>query len=135
MGANDPELQDQEWNVLFERVTGALRRLSETNAFGIEDYWILDDNWGHHRQEIEIRNLNLLRPSVIGSLQALLSDYPDWEIAIGVDVTDRYKGWPEMGVIVRSDEIVDGLQRQYLPQQFQKLIYEGRILKFGAARA
>jgi hypothetical protein len=131
MGADDPELQDREWNILFDRVNETLRRLSEANAFGIEDYWILDDNWGHLRQEIEIRNLNLLKPHIIKSLQSLVSDYPEWEIAIGVDIVGTYKDWPAMGVIVRHDEIVDGLQRQYFPQELQTIAYEGRTQKLG----
>lgn len=134
MNTRDPQLQEQEWITLYERVGDALRRLAQENAFDREDYWILDDNWGRQRHEIEIRNLNLLQPHIIKSLQSLVSDYPEWEISIGVDVVEKYKGWPEMGVIVRHDEIVDGLQRQYLPQELQTIAYEGRIRKLGKNR-
>lgn len=30
-----------------------------------------------------------------------------------------------MGLIIRRDEIVDGLQRGYLPAEFQKVVFEG----------
>jgi hypothetical protein len=133
MKDDDPDLQDQEWNILFDRVSETLHRLSETIGFGDEDYWILNDNWGHQRQEIEIRNLRLLQPFVVEALQALLADYPKWEIAIGIDVVEKFKGWPGMGIIVRSDEIVDGLQRECLPQELQAIAYQGRVRKLGTA--
>jgi hypothetical protein len=129
MNERDIERQEQEWSALFERTNATLQNVSEGG-----DYFILGENWGRHRHEIEIQNLNFLRPVVIKSLQTLLSDYPKWEIAIGVDVVTKYKGWPEMGVIVRSNEIVDGLQREYLPQELQAAVYEGRVRKIGPPR-
>ena len=30
-----------------------------------------------------------------------------------------------MGIFIRADEIVDGLQRQYFPKEFQDLAFEG----------
>jgi len=33
--------------------------------------------------------------------------------------------WPNMGISIRADEIIDGLQRQYFPTEFQDLAYEG----------
>lgn len=133
MNARDIERQEREWHALFERIGETLRGLAEQHAFGRDDYFILDDDWGQRRHEIEIQNLNLLEPSIVKALQALLSGYPEWEIAIGVDVVTKHKGWPAMGVIVRRDEIVDGLQREYLPQELQSTTYEGRVRQLGPA--
>jgi hypothetical protein len=39
-----------------------------------------------------------------------------------------------MGLVIRDDEIVDGLQRQYFPREFQTIKYEGsrqQGLRFG----
>jgi hypothetical protein len=35
------------------------------------------------------------------------------------------KNWPEMGLIVRSHEIVDGLRRDLFPPEYQNIHYEG----------
>jgi hypothetical protein len=36
-----------------------------------------------------------------------------------VDVLQKWGAWPPMGVTIRSQEMIDGLQRQYLPPEFQ----------------
>jgi hypothetical protein len=41
-----------------------------------------------------------------------------------VGLWDHLKDWPNMGISVRADEIVDDLQRQYFPREFQDLAYE-----------
>jgi len=61
---------------------------------------------------------------VIKSLQTLLSTYPNWEIVIAVGSPEK-KNWPPMGLVIRDDEIIDGLQRQYFSNEFQNLEYEG----------
>jgi hypothetical protein len=35
------------------------------------------------------------------------------------------ENWPEMGLIIRGPEIIDGLQRQYFPAEYRNLAYEG----------
>jgi hypothetical protein len=120
----DP-VQDREWQILHDRITETLDRLGRKDAFGNGDYWLVDDNWGWRRHQIEIQNLNLIRPHVITALQRNLSGYPEWCIAAGV-----YPGlqdWPEagMGLIIYDDEIIDELQRRYLPPEFHELHYEG----------
>jgi hypothetical protein len=42
-------------------------------------------------------------------------------VSLGV----RGKHWPEMGLIVRAREIVDGLQKSFFPEEFRSLRYEG----------
>jgi hypothetical protein len=34
-------------------------------------------------------------------------------------------GWPQMGLIVRSHEIIDGLQRQFFPAELKTIQYDG----------
>ena len=58
-------------------------------------------------------------------LQRQLSDYPRWEIRVGVDTVKFDRKWPGMGLIVYSDQILDELQRNYLPPEFRNLRYEG----------
>lgn len=46
-------------------------------------------------------------------------------IVIAVYVPAVGKTWPDMGLTIRKNEIVDGLQRNHFPPEFQALHYEG----------
>lgn len=73
-----------------------------------------------------IHNLELLRQQpVVSALQQLLQELPGWQIDLMVGLWDHLKDWPNMGISIRTGEIVDALQRQYFPQEFQDLAYEG----------
>lgn len=66
-----------------------------------------------------------MQPHIVKSLQALLADYPEWEITVRVDVPGKEKSWPGMGPIIACDEIIDELRREYLPPEFRTFIYDG----------
>jgi hypothetical protein len=72
---------------------------------------------------ISVGYLDLLTPSVIKRLQAAMKDFPGWEIVYSVAVSDV--DWPAMGLYIRQDIIIDGLQRQYFPPEYQGIRYEG----------
>jgi hypothetical protein len=72
---------------------------------------------------IKVSHLRLLDPEVIETLQHALSSYPRWEIAYTVDMAG--KDWPEMGLLIRKDSIIDGLLRRYFPPEYQSITYEG----------
>ena len=42
-----------------------------------------------------------------------------------VDVVGKEKEWPAMGLIIHDDEIIDDLKRDFLPEEFRSIIYEG----------
>jgi hypothetical protein len=115
--------QEREWQILQDRIIRLLQKFGRRDAFGQGDYWLLDENWGRHRQELEIQNLSLLQPHIVKSLQALLADLPNWYITARVDVPGKEKIWPGMGVIIYPDEIVDELQREFLPKEFRNVRY------------
>jgi len=52
-----------------------------------------------------------------------LAGYPNWEIVIAVSNSE--KAWPPMGLVIRDDEIIDGLQRRYFPAGVSDHRYEG----------
>lgn len=117
--------QERAWGVLYARIEKTMRRYGKSNFVGEADYWLLDDNWGPTQHKLYVNNLKMLEPTIIKSLQACLTDFPDWEIVVAVDVGGIGEPWPPMGLIVRPHEIVDGLQRQYFPKEFQGIKYEG----------
>jgi hypothetical protein len=42
-----------------------------------------------------------------------------------VGLWDHLKDWPNMGISIRANEIIDDLRREYFPTEFQDLAYEG----------
>jgi len=84
----------------------------------------VDENLGSYRLKLEVQNLNLLQPHIIKSLQALLVGYPVWQIMFRVAVLGKENAWPAMGVIIHDDEIIDDLQREFLPEAFRNIVYE-----------
>jgi hypothetical protein len=80
--------------------------------------------YGEYPQAVVfVENLKLLQPSVVNALQELVRDFPGWQIDLMVTLRG-YEDWPNMGVSIRDNEIVDDLQRQYFPPEYQNLAYE-----------
>jgi hypothetical protein len=111
------------WHRLYQAASGLLAKHGVENSIGDGDYWLNEDNYGWHRISVGVQNLTLFRPDIIAGLRAFLADYPGWEITVAVDVIGKEKSWPRMGVTVRKHEIVDGLQRQLLPEEFRGYYY------------
>jgi hypothetical protein len=88
------------------------------------DYAVHGDYSGHPQVVIFVSNLQMLRPAVVTALQELIKGYPGWQISMTVALRD-HRDWPRMGLYIRPHEIIDGLQRQYFPKEFQGLKYEG----------
>lgn len=117
--------QERDWELIYGEISRTLERFGKEDAFGNGDYLLVDDNWGNHQQKIEVQNLSLIKPLIVKLLQKILAPYPDWEIVVAIDVPKHEADWPAMGLIIRHHEIIDGLQRQYFPAEFQGLQYEG----------
>ena len=103
-----------------------LDRFGRKDAVREGDYWLVDDNWGWWVHQLEFTRIELYRPEVLWALQDLLIDFPKWSMTIRVDVIGKEDDWPGMGVIVYPDRIVDDLQRQYLPPEFQDVSFDRR---------
>lgn len=113
------------WNTLMDRVEDLLEPLGQENHLGNGDYWIYDSFLGHPEVLVYINNLALLEPSVIKQLQQTLGGLPGTQIVVALDVLGAGETWPNMGLKIRQHEIIDGLQRQYFPEQFRNYHYEG----------
>jgi len=121
--------QQREWEALYGLVVDTMAKYGVENAFGDGDYLIVDDNYGHRRQIVEVHNVKMLRPDIVTALRKLLDGYNGWEIVMAVNVPgpppERKRLWPPMGVTIRKHEIIDGLLRQYLPPEFSNVHYAG----------
>ena len=111
--------QEREWALLYGQIKAVLQQYGEEDDGGEEkDYLLLDDNLGLYRHRIETGKLELVQPVVVKSLQKLLIGYPNWEIVVAL-------GRSFGGLVIRDDEIMDGLRRENLPKEFQTIEYEG----------
>jgi hypothetical protein len=118
------EEQRREWLALYRQIREILQQFGEEDEYLEEkDYHLVYDNLGLWQHKIETSNLEMVRPVVIESLRKLLVGYPNWEIVIAVSNSE--KAWPPMGLVIHDDEIIDGLQRQYFPREFQTMEYKG----------
>jgi hypothetical protein len=123
-------LQNKQYAV-FERLRDRVDKLLERfgrpdylpeRRFG--DYQVLGDYSDYPRVVAFVDNLKLLRSPVVDALQELIKDFPGWQIDLMV-TTRGHEDWPNMGISIRQNEIVDDLQRQCFPKEFQDLVYDG----------
>ena len=120
------EEQAEIFDRLYGRIDALLERLGRPDTLlGLGDYSIYGDYWGYPQVKVSIGSLELLRPEVVRQMQSIVKDFPGWEIIVAVAVDGHFDDWPDMGLTIRAHEIIDGLQRQYFPREFQDIQYEG----------
>jgi hypothetical protein len=120
------EDQLKDWSALYQKISQTLGQYGTEDPFRQGDYWIVDESNGLRQHKIYFNNLKMLLPNVVRALQALLAPYLQWEIFVAIYLPGAEgDSLPDMGLIIRKHEIVDGLQRQYLPPEFQNIRYEG----------
>lgn len=125
MSSEADAAQVATWEELHRLVRKALSRFDVEGVSRDKDFWVDDDNFGTFQQKVYFRNLRLLEPAVIRSLQALLRKNPAWEIVVAISVPGDGDAWPDMGLDIRADEIIDDLKREYLPAEFRNIYYAG----------
>jgi hypothetical protein len=124
MHEEDDDEQGRTWERLYESVRGLLAQYGTEEATGRADYLIVDDNYGWQRIQVIAQGLKMFRPEIVAQLRALLAELPGWEITMAVDVIGKEKAWPRMGLTIRKHEIIDGLQRQFMPE-LANVYYQG----------
>lgn len=125
---NDESSEDtigETWGYFYDRLCDFMLRFGTENADQKADCWVDDEHFGRRQQKIYVRNLALLRPEVVTALQGLLNEFPGWEIMVAVSVPGPGELWPDMGMTIREHEIIDGLQREYFPEEFRGFAYTG----------
>ena len=110
--------QEREWAILYDQIKSVLQQYGEADDGTEEkDYLLVGDNLGWYKHTIETNKLELVQPAVVKSLRELLIGYPNWEIVVALGSFG--------GLVIRDDEIIDGLRRENLPKEFQTIEYEG----------
>ena len=132
MSREEYDRRQNEQYAIFERLSDCVDKLLK--RFGRPDfvqgqphgdYSVHGDYSEYPQVVVFVHNLELLRQPVVSALQQLLKKFPGWQIDLMVGLWDHLKDWPNMGISIRADEIVDDLQRQYFPKEFQDLTYDG----------
>jgi hypothetical protein len=115
--------KDPTWIMLRDRVVALMGSLGSQYQYPdfYGDWYLLDEDTGQQMVKIELVNNDLLRPSVVKSLQSILTGCPEWVIALQVDGTDETGKQRGMGLWIREDKVYDQLQREYLPAVFHDM--------------
>lgn len=121
----DPENPKvKRWAELYRRVHETLSEYGQEDTHLPGDFWVHDDYWGYPQVKVYLGNLALLRAPLISQLRTLLADFPGHEIIVAIAVSNG-EAWPDMGLTIRSHEIIDGLQREYFPPEYRSVSFEG----------
>ena len=131
MMTNNEESRNYEMQAaVFEEIRGRIKKILE--EFGRPDSLIRDGDYtvegdylGPQEVVVFVGNLAMLQPNIVGKLHEVIQEFPGWQIVMTVALRGRYDDWPNMGLYVRPHEIIDALQRQYLPAEFRNVEYEG----------
>ena len=126
--ARDNSEKLKSFENLRDRADGLLQRFGAPDYQPHQshgDYSVHGEFGGYPEVVVFVSNLKMLQPPVINALQDIVREFPEWQITVTVAVRGHYDDWPNMGLYVRPNEIVDGLQRQYFPKEFQDIEYEG----------
>lgn len=111
------------WEEVYDRTCDVLE------IFGVEgisdDYWVHEDYWGYPQVKVYANELKILAPPVVSALQAMIAEFPSgWEIVVAVSHREIGESWPNMGLRIRAQEIVDGLDRSCFPAEYRNISYE-----------
>lgn len=126
----DEQVRYRQQSEIFERLYPRVEKLLE--RFGRPDYLpgqpygdysVHGDYSGYPQIVVFVGNLKMLQPNIIYELQRLIKEFAEWQVEVTVAV--RGHDWPNMGLYIRPHEIIDGLQRQYFPKEFQDIVYAG----------
>ena len=120
--------QLKTFELLRDRTDELLERFGEADfqphkSHG--DFFVQGDFTGYQQVVAFVHTAKMLRPPVVEALHQLIREFPGWEIEVTVAVRGHYDDWPRMGLYIRPHEIIDGLQRQYFPKEFQNIKYLG----------
>lgn len=132
MSTEERDSCDREQLAEFERVRDRtyelLKRFGRPHYLPAQphgDYSVHGDYAGYPEIVVFVSNLQMLRPAVVVALQKLVKEFAGRQITVTVAVRGHYDDWPNMGLYIRPHEIIDGLQRQYFPKEFQNFKYPG----------
>ncbi len=134
MSTDMPMMETPDWSsgrvatfdALRDRVEALLEHFGRPDSLTRDgEYTVHGDYLGSPEIVVFVGNLAMLAPNIIDKLHEVIKAFPGWQIVTTVTVRGHYADWPNMGLYIRPNEIIDGLQRLYFPKEFQDIEYEG----------
>jgi hypothetical protein len=120
---------DEQFNtflLLRDRIEDLLEQYGRADSLaGLGDFSAHYHFVQSDQVKVSVANLDLFQPFIVYQLQDIVKEFPGWEIVYTVALDDHLKDWPDMGLYIRGDEIIDTLQRQYFPEKYQSIEYAG----------
>jgi hypothetical protein len=120
---------DEQFDIfllLRDRIENLLEQYGRADCLGeLGDFSAHYDFVQSDQVKVSVANLDLFQPFIVYQLQDIVKEFPGWEIVYAVTLDDHLKDWPNMGLYIRGDEIIDTLQRQYFPKKYQSIEYAG----------
>lgn len=118
---------------LLERVRAEMAKHGREDNYGpggkMGDYAVNDNFLSDGQIGVSLGNVRLFEPQVIRGLQAVLADFPGWDIVVSHCPVRGEEGYGRqaLGVVVRAHEVIDDLIRERLPPQYRSIVYpDGR---------
>lgn len=124
--------QQREWAELNAAIVRTLEPHGRRGDESGGDYWLIDCNQGIYEQFIDLRDLELLRPDILISLQAILAEFKDWSIEIQVAAPDgeRTWDWRDMIIEISYDRIIDRMRHELLPAHLRDVRFGTPISEY-----
>ncbi|RXF74803.1 hypothetical protein [Hansschlegelia zhihuaiae] len=114
----------EEYEEVWYKVYQCMQRYAKKKNFVLYiDYDVYEPFNGWSQVLIDILNLEVLTARLVAKLRRLVKRRPGWEIMVGVALDEHLGEWPAMGLRIRADEVIDDLQRSYLPPKYRSLAF------------
>ncbi len=123
--SEENEARERVWADLYHKVVGLLGQFGNESPFTGGDFFVVDDDYGWRRIIVYVFDLKMLNPQIVAAIRGLLANLPDWEVVYALDVPGKETIWPDMGLTIRKDEIIDGLRREFLPEPYKTIVIPG----------
>ena len=113
-----------EFSNLYKSIDLRMKSFEIENNIKKHEYSIYDGDNGS-QIKVSVSDLRYIKESLVEKLRSVMLDFPQREIVYTVLSPAKDTVWPDMGLLIRKDIIIDGLQRQYFPPEYQAITYTG----------
>jgi hypothetical protein len=96
--------REEEWEALYSELLTLLAQFGRNDPFGDGDYWLVDDDWGGHRQKVCVSSPTFWSHDVQVAIQELLKrSFTHWGMVV---VFEKASGLDRPGLAVYAKRIV-----------------------------
>ena len=109
------EIQSQEWESIYEALKSALAEYGHEDAFGVGDFWVVDDNYGSPQHKVCVSKPTFLTRPMVTAVQRILTGRTlQWEVLLSFDDSNSKRHPDDLGLMVRESEVIEHLNADRL---------------------